>query len=69
MSFRKAEKNNLKNIMEIIGNAKEEMGKMGIDQWQDGYPDEKTIDGDIKKGESYIYEKKRGNSGNSSNFF
>ncbi|MDO5089243.1 MAG: GNAT family N-acetyltransferase, partial [Leptotrichiaceae bacterium] len=57
MLFRKAEKNNLKNIMEIIENAKEEMGKMGIDQWQDGYPDEKIINEDIKKGESYIYEK------------
>ncbi|RRD40254.1 GNAT family N-acetyltransferase [Leptotrichia sp. OH3620_COT-345] len=57
MIFKKAEKNNLEDIMKIIGKARKEMGRMGIDQWQDGYPDEKTILRDIEKRESYIYEK------------
>ena len=37
------------DIMKIIGQAKRRMKKMGLDQWQDGYPDEETVRNDKRK--------------------
>ena len=54
MLFRKSEKKDVKNIMEIINEAKEYFRENGIDQWQNGYPNEESILGDIAEGENYV---------------
>lgn len=57
MEFKKATKEDLPKIMEIIGQAKEFFKTKGINQWQDNYPNEEVITDDINKGESYILVK------------
>lgn len=52
--FRKAIKEDLVSIMEIIDFAKESRRKDGSNQWQDGYPNEKTILNDIEKRQGYV---------------
>lgn len=56
MKFRRARINDVREIMEIINQAKEFLKGKGIDQWQDGYPNEDTIIEDIKNDESYVLE-------------
>lgn len=41
-------------IMEIVGEAQLYLAKLGIDQWQDGYPTEEQIRLDIKNKDSYV---------------
>lgn len=57
MEFRKSRKSDLNRIMEIIKAAQKYMKESGIDQWQDGYPNEESITSDIESGESYVLEK------------
>ncbi|WP_297135969.1 GNAT family N-acetyltransferase [Terrisporobacter sp.] len=57
MEFRKSRKSDLNRIMEIIKAAQKYMKESGIDQWQDGYPNEDSITSDIESGESYVLEK------------
>ena len=45
------------NIMKIIGQAKRRMKERGLDQWQDGYPDEETIRNDKRKHQAHIVMK------------
>jgi ribosomal protein S18 acetylase RimI-like enzyme len=47
-------------IMKIMGEAQEYLAKLGIDQWQDGYPQEEVIRGDIAYKESYVMKDKFG---------
>lgn len=54
---RKATRTNLKDIMEIIGQAKRRMREQGIDQWQDGYPDEAAIINDMKHRQAHFFQK------------
>ena len=54
MIFRNSEKKDVKKIMTIINEAKEYFKNNGIDQWQDGYPNEEVILNDIKNNESYV---------------
>lgn len=54
MLFRKSEKKDVKNIMEIINEAKEYFRENEIDQWQNGYPNEESIFEDIAEGENYV---------------
>jgi GNAT superfamily N-acetyltransferase len=54
MQFRKAVEPDLPGIMNIIRQAQAYMKKSGIDQWQNGYPNEETILDDINKGYSYV---------------
>ena len=54
MEFRKADLSDLQGIMDIIRQAQDYMKANGIDQWQNGYPDEYTISDDINKGCSYV---------------
>lgn len=56
MGFRKSTKLDLPRIMEIITAAQLYMKESGIDQWQDGYPNEESITSDIESGESYVLE-------------
>jgi GNAT superfamily N-acetyltransferase len=54
MQFRKAVEADLPGIMNIIRQAQDYMKQCGIDQWQDGYPNEETIRNDMKHGYSYV---------------
>lgn len=42
-------------IMGIIGQAKRRLYRLGIDQWQDGYPNEEAIRNDITLQNGYVY--------------
>ncbi|NMA94967.1 MAG: GNAT family N-acetyltransferase [Clostridiales bacterium] len=54
MRFRRSTYADIDDIMKIIKQAQSYLNKMGIDQWQDGYPNAHVIEEDIKKGYSYI---------------
>lgn len=55
MGLRKAEYTDLPVIMQIIDEAKEKLRLMGVDQWQDGYPNMEVIEADIDAGEAYVW--------------
>ena len=57
MKFKKATNKDIQQIMDIIEQAKISLKENGIDQWQDGYPNQDTILTDIIQGQSYILEK------------
>ena len=44
----------INDIMRIIGQAKRRMKESGLDQWQDGYPDEETIRNDKRNHQACI---------------
>lgn len=54
MEFRKSKRQDIRGIIKIINKAQEYLKKENIDQWQNGYPNEETIEGDIGKGDSYV---------------
>ena len=54
--FRKSEEKDIDKIVEILEKAKIEIKKLGINQWQNGYPNRDVILSDIKNGNSYIIE-------------
>lgn len=56
ISFRKSTFDDIDRILEIIEKAKAELKKMGLDQWQKGYPNREVIESDVKKGISYVLE-------------
>lgn len=60
MKFRKTKIEDIKNVMQIIDEAKEYFRKSGIDQWQNGYPNSDTIYSDIKNNSSYVLESENG---------
>lgn len=45
-------------VMTIIRMAQQSFRDQGVDQWQDGYPNEEVILEDIRKGQSYVAEEK-----------
>ena len=57
MIFRKSEIKDIKEVMNIINDAKKSLKNQGLDQWQSGYPNEESIKEDIKKDISYVLEK------------
>ena len=54
MELRKAEFSDLSAITAIYKDAKEALKAQGIDQWQDGYPNEESARADIENGTSYV---------------
>ena len=44
------------DIMKIIGQAKRRMKKMGLNQWQNGYPDEETVRNDKRKHQAVLVQ-------------
>jgi GNAT superfamily N-acetyltransferase len=54
MIFRKGQISDLPRMMEIVGQAQISIGKLGIDQWQNGYPSEEIIRNDIENGYSFV---------------
>ena len=54
MTIRLAEKKDIDRIMQIISDARESIGRLGIDQWQYGYPTRDIIIDDVARGFSYV---------------
>ena len=54
MILRQTKLEDISRVMEIINQAKSYFKENGIDQWQDGYPNEETIKRDIEKNEAYV---------------
>lgn len=60
IGFRPATHNDIPAIMTLIRGAQESLRKRGIDQWQNGYPNEQVISEDIIRKHSYVWEKASG---------
>ena len=56
MIIRKSIQNDLPALMPIFAEARKTIAALGINQWQNGYPEESIIKSDIEKGESYSVE-------------
>ncbi len=56
MEFRRTKKEDIAGIMRIVRQAQEYMKQQGIDQWQNGYPNEASFEADIEKEYSYVME-------------
>lgn len=56
MNIRKTTVSDLCAIMPIFEEARGTIAKLGIDQWQNGYPSEEVILADIDKDQSYLCE-------------
>ena len=54
MNLRISTLSDIPDIMEIISDAQSYLAKLGIDQWQNGYPDEEQIRLDIFNNDSYV---------------
>ncbi len=54
MKIRLSTFNDISNIISIIDDAKAYLASQKIDQWQNGYPNIKQVQDDIKKGESFV---------------
>ncbi|WP_159947272.1 GNAT family N-acetyltransferase [Polaribacter septentrionalilitoris] len=54
MIIRLSTLNDVSRIIEIIDDAKDLLKSLGIDQWQNGYPNAEQVENDIKNEESYV---------------
>lgn len=54
MEIRLAEKKDIDRIMQIIADARESIGRLGIDQWQYGYPTRDIIKEDVDLRRGYV---------------
>lgn len=57
MRHRYARVTDIPVIMTIIGQAKRRLNGLGVDQWQDGYPDEAAIRKDIQNKNGHVFTK------------
>ena len=56
MLIRKSNIDDLLALMPIFEEARKTIATLGIDQWQNGYPEENIIKSDIEKQESFLAE-------------
>ena len=56
MMIRRTTLADLDRLMPIFDEARRTIAALGIDQWQDGYPNPEVIAADIDRGESYAVE-------------
>ena len=54
MIITKANKTDLKRIMEIVEKGRKQIGTYGIDQWQNGYPNQESFSKDIELDRLYV---------------
>jgi hypothetical protein len=54
MELRKTEKSEIPAVMDIINDSIAGLKAAGIDQWQKGYPNAKSIENDIEQGWAYV---------------
>ena len=57
MRFQKATDEQFGQVMIIIRHAQAYLKEAGLDQWQNGYPNEDVILQDIQRGNSYVLQK------------
>ena len=50
----KTTKRDIDRVMVILGEARQSIGKLGIDQWQYGYPSRDIIKNDVDREMSYV---------------
>ena len=53
MEIRKTNVGDAKALMELFDEARGTIAKLGIDQWQKGYPSQEVVDSDIETKQSY----------------
>lgn len=58
--FRRAEQRDLDGVLRVVAEARAFMRSLGIDQWQDGYPEANTLMADIEIGQLYVFEAQEG---------
>ena len=56
MMIRRATPADLNCLMPIFDEARRTIAELGIDQWQNGYPQRSVIENDIEKSESFLCE-------------
>ena len=56
IKIRKTEYADLSGVMAVLDEARGTIATLGIDQWQDGYPQKEVIEEDISSGVSYCIE-------------
>ena len=56
VNIRKTALSDLDALMEIFNEARKTIAALGIDQWQDGYPNLEVIEEDVEKGYSHCAE-------------
>ena len=56
MILRPTKIEDISRVIDIINQAKTYLKNNDIDQWQDGYPNEETIEKDIENNEAYVLE-------------
>ena len=56
LTFRKAVPADLPGMLMLVKQAKAFMATLGIDQWQDGYPEESLLAEDIRLGRIFVYD-------------
>ena len=56
MNARPAEMRDFDTIMTLISHARAAIARLGIDQWQDGYPEPEVIESDIAQGIGWVFE-------------
>lgn len=57
MRYRKARKEDLEQLLQIIEDAKQYMRENGFEQWNETYPKAEHVLEDIEKEECYVWEK------------
>src|SRR5690554_3018082 len=57
MKFKKANIEEITEIMKIIKDAQDHFKREGIEQWQNNYPNPEVLREDIRRGNSYILVK------------
>lgn len=54
MKLRKTRVEDIDEVCAILDQARERLGALGIDQWQNGYPNRAAIEEDVACGRSYV---------------
>lgn len=54
MTFEKTKTHELDEVSQIVLEARDRIGRLGIDQWQERYPTREIIAEDIRLGRSYV---------------
>lgn len=59
MEFRKSTESDIDEIMKIIRQAQVFLRTLGVDQWQNNYPNAESIRSDVERGNSYVLLKNK----------
>ena len=54
MQLRKSTYDDVESVCRIIAQAQSQMRRLGIDQWQNGYPDRNSVLADVEAGVGYV---------------